>query len=1309
MRNRRIFPLLLLSLMSAALLILLTRAETFAVIRETDGPRASPPASSRLIVELTTPPLAEAYKSMASAAAADGALDANASAAQAYIAQVQAEQAAFLSSLQAAMPGVAVSSFINEAGAAEQAAYQVVMNGIAVDVGSRDRDQARAQIARLPGVKAVYLDQAYQTQLYTSTTLINAPVVWEQVGGVGNAGAGVRFASVDGGVHKDAPMFSGAGYAYPNGYGPNGLGLTANNNGKIIASRVYFRSWDPPTPGDENPWPGVNGTPHGVHTASTAAGNCVENVTYAGFEVGRICGVAPRAYVMSYRIFYPSVTGNESAYTAEILAALDDAVRDGAQVINNSWGGGPLSEGGEFDPVDTALTNATDAGVFVAMSNGNAGPGLGTGDHPSDNYINAAASTTSGTLATGSISVSAPTPVPDTNKNFETGVAEFGAPLPTNESVEHAFKTAAAVAPTNTLGCNPFPANTFAGVAAVISRGTCDFSLKVYNAQQAGAVFAVIYNHAAGGDDILTMGAGSVGNQVTIPSVFIGRSNGLKLVDWYAANGDTSKLVFSPFGFQVGNTPDEIIAFSSRGPAVGNSLKPDLTAPGVNILAQGYTPGATGEARHLGYGQVSGTSMAAPHVAGAAILIRQLHPTWTPAEIKSVLMSSAKYLDVYTVAGDPAQPLDMGAGRLDVAAAAASGVILDPPSLSFGLVAAGSQKSITVNVRSVAGAAETYALSTLYTGNGFTQTTTLPGFTVSPATLTLNPGETKAFSVTFDSAAGSGYGDNQGYIVLDGAQYDAHLPAWGRVTYAQLLADVLIIDNDFSSELGMPDYLAYYTKALDQLGLTYTIVDTADGATQPTTIPDATTLLAYDAVIFFTGDNFYPNGAFAVSTGLTQLDQDRLVEYLNSGGTLIAMGQDLASALNAAEPDSTSNTLYVYRLGANWIQDSLTNEETPTALVLPPGSAPEVFADVLVDLTREQLYLASGELSGDEEAPPVVTDTSGEFNMAYFSGVNRLEFSVTVVPTPTVPITVTAAHIHVGAPGVAGLVVRSITQGITLPKFVTETLSFSGVITDLTPAEVSAMLAGGYYVNVHTTVNPSGAVRGQIAMEAQPNQAYIDEVDNEFHNGSQDPNPVPGGTDVLSSVAILSYQGPFNQQDGTVGLVNRDQPSLERPGITYRGRSVYTSFGLEGMSEGVNASLGITPTTRSELLGLFLAWSSTEPGVPVITTNEVAASATAVFTASLEAATVAANGAPQAVAYRWDFGDGSPYQSSSTAVISHTYLCADDNTHTVRVEIKDQYGNVAIGSLEFDASQACFTEPPTTKNLRLPWVANDIE
>src|SRR5690606_19021277 len=159
--------------------------------------------------------------------------------------------------------------------------------------------------------------------------------------------------------------------------------------------------------------------------------------------------------------------------------------------------------------------------------------------------------------------------------------------------------------------------------------------------------------------------------------------------------------------------------------------------------------------------------------------------------------------------GRPAQPLDIGAGRLDIAAATQAGVILDPPNVSFGLVTTATQQTIEITVRSIVGQAETYEISTLYTGDSFTQTTEAAGFSVSPTTLTLGPGETKTFSVTFDSALGRGFGDNQGYIVLDGAAYDAHLPAWARVVHETPLADILIIDNDFSTELGAISFTNY--------------------------------------------------------------------------------------------------------------------------------------------------------------------------------------------------------------------------------------------------------------------------------------------------------------------------------------------------------------------------------------------------------------------------------------------------------------------------------------------------------------------
>ena len=282
------------------------------------------------------------------------------------------------------------------------------------------------------------------------------------------------------------------------------------------------------------------------------------------------------------------------------------------------------------------------------------------------------------------------------------------------------------------------------------------------------------------------------------------------------------------------------------------------------------------------------------------------------------MMSTAKYMDIYNFDGSPAQPLDMGAGRLDVARPWIRVVLLDPPNVGYGLVLSGTAETINIAVTNISDAAETYSLSTLYTGKSFTDTMPLTGFSVSPTSLTLNPGETKSVAVTFDGV-GMGIGDNQGYILLDGDKgHNAHMPAWGRVTHSEPLADVLIIDNDFSDGNADPyDYRWYYTSTLDELGYTYNVVNVDDSIGAPTSIPEAATLLAYKAILWFTGDHYQPDGTFSVSTGLTQLDQDRLVEYLNGGGTLIAMGQDLAATLGADETDPGPGDyfLYVYRLG----------------------------------------------------------------------------------------------------------------------------------------------------------------------------------------------------------------------------------------------------------------------------------------------------------------------------------------------------------------------------------------------------------
>ena len=1258
-------------------------------------------ASHRLIIELQSPPLVTWAATTASAIrraggsdlwTPDGRLNVQAEAAQNYIAQLQFEQAAFVSAMQTALPSASVDHFINENGQPEAHNYQIVFNGLTIDAGAADRDTAMRLLSRMPEVKAVYLDYPHATDLYTSTTLINAPAAWNNaaIGGQTNAGAGVKVASMDGGVHKDAPMFSGAGYSYPPGFPTGGLGLTANNNGKIIASRAYFRSWDPPSAGDENPWPGTQGTPHGVHTAGIAAGDIV-TATYLGLSFPQMSGVAPKAWVMSYRVFYNSVTDNGSFYNAEGLAALEDIVADGAQVLNNSWGGGPGSTGGLYDPLDQALINTANAGVFVSMSTGNAGPGLGTVDHPSSNYINVAASTTSGTLATGRVSVSAPQPISSTLQNRAFGTGLFGAALTPGSVFTHTFAASAVISPTNVNGCSPWPAGTFTGVAAVIQRGTCEFGLKVLLAEQAGAAFVVIYNSAAGGEGILDMGPGAVGNQVTISAIFVQRSMGLGMVDWYTTSGGASELTVDMTAFQAGSTPDRIISFSSRGPGIGNVLKPDIAAPGVNILSQGFTPNTTGEARHLGYGQVSGTSMSAPHVAGAAALLRQIHPDWSNAYIKSALMSTAKYLDIYNFDETPAQPLDMGAGRLDLSNAADPGILLSPPSLSYGLVPTGTAKSIAVTVTSVAAVTETYSLTTLYTGAGFlvTQTTTLPGFAVAPTAISLAPGASAVFTVTFDSATGQGLGDNQGYILLDGATHDGHMPAWARVTYAAPLADVLIIDNDGSSSLGNSDYLSYYTDALTALGYTYAVYD-ADanfGTTGTrTTIPDVPTLSAYRAIVYYTGDNFRSTNAFAgFVLPLTTEDMDRLNEYAHNGGTIIAMGQDLSSVLAATTSDDPF--FYEFTLGGRWLRDSVSNDAPPPLPVIPASGAPEAVSGVSLDLNAPTTYMSAVSLSGLNEVSPVTTTTTGQGSLAFDVASKRLDYTI-VVTSPT-PITLTAAHVHSGTVGVNGGVLYTL-----LNATVTETTAYTitGALL-INPADVNRLLNGGTYVNVHTDVNPGGEVRDQILMtpvgDGAGNQAYIDEIGI----GPNDA-PAPDEPEHPSYTPLLKYSGAGYMEDNIVAMAHHDQPTLERPGVSYNGRSIYTTFGLEGVNNDTGS------TTREALLQTLLKWAWDQPSVTISQTTVVTnSSALATFSANYTS-TMGATG----VSYRWDFGDNTGYVSTGgSRVTSHSYAAC--GTYTARVEVIDSYGNYAIGSTSVIVDQCLANIPadmPLTARASVP-------
>lgn len=1105
----------------------------------------APAPSHRLIVELESPPLAAwAYAwdrdSARSAGLYDaaGRLDPGSAPARAWLDRLAGEQAGFLKLLARELPELRLASYLDAEGRAQLHRYGITFNGLTLDAGAAaDRERLRAELLRLPGARAVYADLAQRPDMYASLPLIQAPAVWGHpaIGGAGQAGAGIRVASMDGGVHKDAPMFDGAGFRFPAGY-PKGY--RDNTNGKIIASRAYFRPFDPPAPGDEMPWPGENGTSHGVHTASTAAGSAVSG-SYWGAPV-QLSGVAPRAWVLSYRVFYASVLNDGSFHNAEGIACLEDVVRDGADVLNNSWGGGPASSGGEHDALDRALINASSAGIFVSMSAGNAGPGKGTTDHPSTDYITVAATTTSGGYASGKLRAVSPEPVPPALEGIGYSVPDWGAILPVGRN-RLAYRPAAAVDPQNADGCDPWPAGSFDDRAALVVRGGCEFGLKAYLAEQAGATFAIVYNHAVGGEELVNMGGGVFGSRVTIPAIFVGHSHGQGLVDWSEQHGDAAAIELDTLGYFVGNEPDRVADFSSRGPGAGGVLKPDVAAPGVNIMAQGYDETVRGEARHLGFGQAGGTSMAAPHVAGAAALLRQIHPSWDNATIKAALMGTARYLNVYNSDGSPAQPLDIGAGRIDLAAAVNPGLVLDPPSLSFGELMTGTHKTITVKLRSVARDIEMYSLSSVYTGAGFTRTLPVAGLGVNWRGVTLAPGETKTIEVTWHSDRAYGYGDNQGYLLLRGIRHEVHAPVWMRVTPPRAEADTLVIDNDGSAlpeeilgvaapGLRLADYGGVYTRTLAQLGYRAELLD-ADALADPegealTILPDATTLGRYRTLVYQTGDNPFADANLPGSSAPTIRDMNRLTEYANAGGRVAAFGQDLAAVFGSASAD-TATFFYETVLGAQWLRDSVTGGQvfTQTNQVLT-GVAGSPFARLALDLSARS--------------------------------------------------------------------------------------------------------------------------------DGAANQGWVDELRPE-----------------IGSEAIFRFSAPGASfaGDGDVALAHRDQPSLERPGVTFRGRALYFAFGLEGVGEGTGFN------GRAELLGRAMDWLQDEATV-VISPTVAAAPQVSTFAVDLRST----HGGP-GTRFRIDFGDGSAYAGPTQhRLFGHSY--ARPGVYIVRVEGANALGTRALAATE---------------------------
>jgi Subtilase family/Fibronectin type-III domain/PA domain len=650
-----------------------------------------------------------------------------------YAAFIKQQEAAAIKAIEAKVPTAKIGQYL-----------RVVYGGFAATVPAN----AVKDILKIDGVVAVQSDSLRQLLTDASSDFIGATPLQNTLGGRPNAGAGTIYGNLDSGVwpehasfadlgHLGAPPPKGDGTPRTCNFGDNPLTPATDVfacNDKLIGGRPFLATYlsNPERAAAEPYHTARDSNGHGSHTASTSAGNVVASAPVFGVERGPINGVAPGAWVSVYK-----VCGIQGCFGSDSAAAVQQAILDGVNVINFSISGGtdPFS-----DPVELAFLDAYAAGVLVSASAGNDGPGAATANHLSPWVLTVAASTQTREFAsTLTLTASGGATFTTDGASITTGVG----PLPVVLSSDPPYS--------NNLCNAPAPAGTFTGKIVACQRGVVGRVEKGFNVFQGGAAGMILYNPTLA--DIET-------DNHFLPTVHLADGTDFKAF-MLANTGETGSFTA---GTKRNGQGDVMAAFSSRGPA-GDVIKPDVTAPGVQILA-GHSPTpdevAGGPAGQF-FQAIAGTSMSSPHVAGAALLLKDAHPTWTPGQIKSALMTTAITDVVKEDLVTPADPFDFGSGRITVADASAAPLTFDETAADMAAFGSSSLTAIHLNIPSINAPVMPGQITTTRTAKNTTgsrvevnASATAPAgssISITPKKVKIDPGQSATFTVTITSDA----------------------------------------------------------------------------------------------------------------------------------------------------------------------------------------------------------------------------------------------------------------------------------------------------------------------------------------------------------------------------------------------------------------------------------------------------------------------------------------------------------------------------------------------------------------------------
>lgn len=678
-------------------------------------------------------------------------------------------------------------------------AASMVMNAIFV-VATPDR---LAELRSVSGVIGVMPERIVKPTLNKATTLANAPAAWAQtaIGGQSNAGNGIKIGILDSGIDQTNPAFNDAGFSFPTtgtwpkcNTAPPGTGTPSDcglyTNKKVIVARSYvsmiagYSGTTAPAAAVSQPddYSARDRDGHGSAVAAVAAG--VQN----GTGTVAFSGMAPKAFLGNYKIYGSPGVGAGTPESV-LIQALDDAVTDGMDIINISSGATAFAgakddvqcgnkAGVWCDPLAHAFEVAAENGTVITAAAGNSGTDalgylyfntiVSPGTAPSVISVGA---TVNSHVFNPTVSVNA-SAAPANLKGIAAALSDsyfYPSTYGANSGV---------LVDVTTLGdngqlCSALPAGSLNDKYALIQQSTssrCTFDDQAYNASSAGAIGVVFYMAASGTPAFPNGDGGGICYDNSSgycdlygPGVLIALSDGQNLKAYVDANPGAAVTIDTAGSEQalpVSSAVNELASYSSLGPAIDGSIKPDMVATGGFDSNQSAFPSATngmytvGESYDPngelfttnGFAAANGTSFAAPLVAGAAALVKQAHPTWKAAQIKSALVNYSAQDVTSDDQGDQVDVQWIGAGRLDANAAVTASVTASPSTLSFGYLATGGTfpKPIPVTLTNNGTASVTLTVAVVPGIN----TTTSATLSTDQKSLTLAAGASATLNVT---------------------------------------------------------------------------------------------------------------------------------------------------------------------------------------------------------------------------------------------------------------------------------------------------------------------------------------------------------------------------------------------------------------------------------------------------------------------------------------------------------------------------------------------------------------------------------